>query len=253
MVLIWQWQKRKLFAIVLSFRPLTGIMVLIDFNINDEYFRFDVSVPLRGLWFLSSSVLWSIHQTASLFPSPYGDCGSYLRGQTFPLLWADEVSVPLRGLWFLSVPSYDARLEVSPKFPSPYGDCGSYLAIRRFYLTILINCFRPFTGIMVLIQFSGFIQSSTSSATFPSPYGDYGSYHAGRQTQRITSKACFRPLTGIMVLIRNGDGRIRNNDSVSVPLRGLWFLSKSRSSLNRQTYTKFPSPYGDYGSYPHPL
>ena len=161
------------------------------------------------------------------FPSPYGDCGSYHLPYCDQSTRRPPCFRPLTGIvvliFVVRLSHYSGRM----KFPSPYGDCGSYLAIRRFYLTILINCFRPFTGIMVLIQFSGFIQSSTSSATFPSPYGDYGSYHAGRQTQRITSKACFRPLTGIMVLIRNGDGRIRNNDSVSVPLRGLWFLSKS--------------------------
>ena len=110
---------------------------------------FDVSVPLRGLWFLSGQLVGYsklIHQ----FPSPYGDYGSYPR-QLLPLLksigivsvplrglWflsktVEEappmairfVSVPLRGLWFLSTPQTMDK-EGLYKFPSPYGDYGSY-------------------------------------------------------------------------------------------------------------------------------
>ena len=85
---------------------------------------FDVSVPLRGLWFLSGQLVGYsklIHQ----FPSPYGDYGSYPR-QLLPLLKSiGIVSVPLRGLWFLSTPQTMDK-EGLYKFPSPYGDYGSY-------------------------------------------------------------------------------------------------------------------------------
>ena len=103
-------------------------MVLIgDFDVNDEYFRFDVSVPLRGLWFLSTACRMPITGSASTvsvplrglwflsrdyarfnlitfdpFPSPYGDYGSYHECDTDELLNVVTVSVPLRGLWFLS-------------------------------------------------------------------------------------------------------------------------------------------------------
>ena len=41
----------------MSFRPLAGIMVLIfDALMNIQEFEWPVSVPLRGLWFLSSRV-----------------------------------------------------------------------------------------------------------------------------------------------------------------------------------------------------
>ncbi len=36
---------------------------------------------------------------------------------------------------------------------------------------------------------------------------------------------CFRPLAGIMVLIKANKKWLAKNYEVSVPLRGLWFLS----------------------------
>ena len=111
-----------------------------------------VSVPLRGLWFLSLKaflILSYRHQ----FPSPCGDYGSYLLlGYALPgrhtpgfrplagimvlistsLLpqqgLCRKVSVPLRGLWFLSA---------------------------TWYFTIFgswSGSFRPLAGIMVLIR-----------------------------------------------------------------------------------------------------
>ena len=63
---------------ILSFRPLAGIMVLIIFANGGSIAALNVSVPLRGLWFLSDiSSLPMVNDV-------------------------DEVSVPLRGLWFLS-------------------------------------------------------------------------------------------------------------------------------------------------------
>ena len=60
--------------------------------------------------------------------------------------------------------------------------------------------FRPLAGIMVLIATTSG-QSADSKFPFPSPCGDYGSY---LKRERVTT-------------IPKG--------SVSVPLRGLWFLS----------------------------
>ena len=62
------------------FRPLAGIMVLItEKNCRKESRAKIVSVPLRGLWFLSGQIL---KRTIRI---------------------TESVSVPLRGLWFLSV------------------------------------------------------------------------------------------------------------------------------------------------------
>ena len=45
----------------------------------------------------------------------------------------------------------------------------------------------------------------------------------------------------------------RKNIEVSVPLRGLWFLSNQIEGMVGNRISLFPSPYGDYVSYPHPL
>ena len=112
------------------------------------------------------------------FPSPYGDYGSYLDEEVKEKVKKRaEVSVPLRGLWFLS-----------------------YMTSMYIPLTTTL-CFRPLAGIMVLIANETMLQ-----------------------LRRTTS---FRPLTGIMVLIPNVGYReiFGLSAEVSVPLRGLWFLS----------------------------
>ena len=63
-----------------------------------------------------------------MFPSPYGDYGSYLEGKKVKVFYHVTVSVPLRGLWFLSNEYWEHYLEVK-------------------------RCFRPLTGIMVLILY----------------------------------------------------------------------------------------------------
>ena len=87
------------------FRPLAGIMVLILYQRGRGTISHygAVSVPLRGLWFLSEY--------------PHIDC----------FLGNKVVSVPLRGLWFLSTWVEEYKAE-----------------IREW-------CFRPLAGIMVLI------------------------------------------------------------------------------------------------------
>ena len=79
-------------------------MVLIDslpqvmLTLNRE-----VSVPLRGLWFLSKHGPIFKKAMAIMFPSPCGDYGSYHDSWAFYSMDEfNEVSVPLRGLWFLS-------------------------------------------------------------------------------------------------------------------------------------------------------
>ena len=117
-------------SIITSFRPLTGIMVLI------------LGVGL----YLGSTTPWS-------FPSPYGDYGSYRRIHT---ILADKVarkvSVPLRGLWFLSKTKTDKFTINLEMFPSPYGDYGSYRLQSPQGRNHEVLCFRPLTGIMVLIR-----------------------------------------------------------------------------------------------------
>ena len=122
-----------------SFRPLAGIMVLIDLealemcyddvqfpspcgdygsyhleSCNDWEWKRQVSVPLRGLWFLSTHLIISMKRCLKTFPSPCGDYGSY------PDLGLNPnndgkiiVSVPLRGLWFLSAPFINAFMKPS--------------------------------------------------------------------------------------------------------------------------------------------
>ena len=85
------------------FRPLAGIMVLIQFyTLSTEQKLVDVSVPLRGLWFLSGIVIMALVAITVLFPSPCGDYGSYLPSSSPQTCRSGNVSVPLRGLWFLS-------------------------------------------------------------------------------------------------------------------------------------------------------
>ena len=87
------------------------------------------------------------------------------------------------------------------KFPSPYGDYGSYLHFQV-------------------------VEKDGKYIMFPSPYGDYGSYLVVIKEVSRGKYLRFRPLTGIMVLIDKYIYRIGNEVvGVSVPLRGLWFLS----------------------------
>ena len=125
-----------------------------------------VSVPLRGLWFLSSDYSSSSSKTSS------------------------KVSVPLRGLWFLS-----------------------WKAVKK-KITEVKRGFRPLAGIMVLIDIvSEYYEEVTSS---------------------------FRPLAGIMVLIRQAPSRkTYESHLVSVPLRGLWFLSRLRHRRRPKNHSCF--------------
>ena len=154
-------------------------MVLIGENVAWWYRAVRlVSVPLRGLWFLSLFAETEKEEEIALeFPSPCGDYGSYQRGSDRAFLSGIfAVSVPLRGLWFLSA----GRKRIRPE--------------RSSYR------FRPLAGIMVLIVHR-MTKEEFKVMWFPSPCGDYGSY-------------------------RKTGGYIANAETVSVPLRGLWFLSR---------------------------
>ena len=110
-----------------------------------------VSVPLRGLWFLSKRL--------------FGNCAATL-----------AVSVPLRGLWFLShMNGCDGCFEDQQWFPSPCGDYGSYLDEDENEDEYRLVCFRPLAGIMVLISVI-VLATTMIIREFPSPCGDYGSY-----------------------------------------------------------------------------
>ena len=113
-------------------------------------------------------------------------------------------------------------IELLFSYPSPYGDYGSYETIQRGYPVC---------------------------TKFPSPYGDCGSYQVqqGKGKGRTTR---FRPLTGIVVLIaKHSILSIQTANRVSVPLRGLWFLSGDYIVATGEVDQWFPSPYGDCGSY----
>ena len=126
-------------------------MVLIaTFDIPDDLKAPSVSVPLRGLWFLSTSRKGRNHHEKNKFPSPYGDYGSYLIiiGLTskifrFPSPYGDYGS-------YHGSPS--TRMHSRMLFPSPYGDYGSYRIARDFKKPLDTDSFRPLTGIMVLIR-----------------------------------------------------------------------------------------------------
>ena len=134
------------------------------------------------------------------YPSPCGDYGSYQLGISKSLYEKIEyVSVPLRGLWFLSIDDFADALKRFNQFPSPCGDYGSYRLGKAGNLP-------------------------TDETRFPSPCGDYGSYH------------------------EDDDDVLFEDVAVSVPLRGLWFLSK-RTIYMSEPLERFPSPCGDYGSY----
>ena len=110
-----------------------------------------VSVPLRGLWFLSRRPFLQ-QLKRLLFPSPYGDYGSYRTVHFRVLHMEPEVSVPLRGLWFLSEHVDMCYITGLRAFPSPYGDYGSYRVAMDLASRQIRESFRPLTGIMVLIE-----------------------------------------------------------------------------------------------------
>ena len=165
-----------------SFRPLAGIMVLIDYCEKNDVTWEGVSVPLRGLWFLSQELRPYFHMS-DLF-----------------------VSVPLRGLWFLSNAEVVGIIEI-------------------------VKCFRPLAGIMVLID-CRHRRPQGHMEEFPSPCGDYGSYQLVSAWHSWKANSVSVPLRGLWFLSKKvlTFPCKRSIIRVSVPLRGLWFLSLESSS-----------------------
>ena len=111
-----------------SFRPLAGIMVLI-YTVKKVVDIADgvVSVPLRGLWFLSWYEALALAIFAVVVSVPLR--GLWFLSKTifnYQRTNRKAVSVPLRGLWFLSGCGKRGQHERHNKFPSPCGDYGSY-------------------------------------------------------------------------------------------------------------------------------
>ena len=191
-----------------------------DFN-NKSKERL-VSVPLRGLWFLSTAWLMRIVKIATYSFRPLAGIMVLI---LYLLKWEawfyEKVSVPLRGLWFLS------RV-----YKLTTGETLSFRPLAGIMVLISVvpvlnrwsaSCFRPLAGIMVLI------------------------FQRKRWVCR-TVRGRFRPLAGIMVLIVHEMCHLwQEYDGVSVPLRGLWFLSDRPIMVI--WLCQFPSPCGDYGSY----
>ena len=186
-----------------------------------------LSVPLRGLWFLSClngpyiqlSMFWC-------FPSPCGDYGSYLtilRNTRVRVL----LSVPLRGLWFLSTTGNKPFIIIITLLSVPLRGLWFLSVCSTLYIAIYkALSFRPLAGIMVLIGIH-FLRKAQAEKIFPSPCGDYGSYQYvidGIAYTRILSV----PLRGLWFLSPTQSFRgYYQSGFLSVPLRGLWFLSLS--------------------------
>ena len=128
-------------------------MVLIIWRTNsgNNHAANEVSVPLRGLWFLSIFYGKQEKSNHRLFPSPCGDYGSYLRRYTTTKKPKSRFR-PLAGIMVLII----------------------NLA-KNVYISASLG-FRPLAGIMVLIRSRGHIMALLDLLGFPSPCGDYGSY-----------------------------------------------------------------------------
>ena len=187
-----------------------------------------------------------------LFPSPCGDYGSYLFAPGNRCHRHSEVvSVPLRGLWFLSFCGRMSVIFIPTAFPSPCGDYGSYRNSTNSGSSTGWGRFPSPCGDYGSYQDEVFTKVQVDFGQFPSPCGDYGSYRHGTRSYCSFKLESFRPLAGIMVLIKmkfSPKYRLTLasfrplagimvlivmalvaiavlNLRVSVPLRGLWFLS----------------------------
>ena len=136
-----------------SFRPLAGIMVLIGSGLFFGcWFRGDVSVPLRGLWFLSGEKKKKIKKsTPKKFPSPCGDYGSY-RLRRFTIMTNDKKKSfrPLAGIMVLICWLYHVQRRHGASF-RPLAGIMVLIMIMTNTWRQRSNSFRPLAGIMVLI------------------------------------------------------------------------------------------------------
>ena len=89
----------------------------------------------------------------------------------------------------------------------------------------------------------------TGQLVFPSPCGDYGSYQGGGNVDKTKDPCKFpSPCGDYGSYLKNNIIVFDTESKVSVPLRGLWFLSRWTRTTDL-TLIRFPSPCGDYGSY----
>ena len=185
-----------------------------------------VSVPLRGLWFLSQK---SRRSSLTLWRSFRPLAGIMVLISIRFMARKDGpagVSVPLRGLWFLSRGKQQRTHRNVLQFPSPCGDYGSYR-----------NLVFPFRSLPL---------------SFPSPCGDYGSYQSLASDVDYPKRGSFRPLAGIMVLIPRRKRTWLHTKILFPSPCGDYGSYPSCHAGNMNEYVvSFPSPCGDYGSY-HP-
>ena len=112
-----------------NFRPLAGIMVLIDrYKAEMALYLKENFRPLAGIMVLIDSSWREFEDACTKFPSPCGDYGSYRLA-----------------LWLY-------HKVVTVLFPSPCGDYGSYRTVSPMVSSITKHHFRPLAGIMVLIR-----------------------------------------------------------------------------------------------------
>ena len=146
----------------------------------------------------------------------------YVRWQM--LYRASIVSVPLRGLWFLSCFMGKRIICVDSKVSVPLRGLW-FLSVEQFAAT------------------------HDSMRLFPSPCGDYGSYQTlhdiWKSVWLLFPSPCgdYGSYQPCPIPFHQRHGR------VSVPLRGLWFLSSKNGYRDGIYVVTFPSPCGDYGSY----
>ena len=110
-----------------------------------------VSVPLRGLWFLSTALTSSSHGHLFSFRPLAGIMVLIYRRTRALKHYSVERFRPLAGIMVLILNSFMDEQETG------------------------VHCFRPLAGIMVLIK-GGINMLEERLQEFPSPCGDYGSY-----------------------------------------------------------------------------
>ena len=163
-----------------------------------------VSVPLRGLWFLSPTVNEvDQNKVEESFRPLAGIMVLILRKDSVIMKSIQNVSVPLRGLWFLSRKSSLSSCE--SLLSSCFRPLAGIMVLIFKNDTVEVRekktgSFRPLAGIMVLIGTIEPWQPNTNRE-FPSPCGDYGSYQSLIPCGSSVAIPSFRPLAGIMVLI----------------------------------------------------
>ena len=119
-------------------------------------------------------------------------------------------------------------VQISKEFPSPCGDYGSYPGCAKLPTLLIPTNFRPLAGIMVLILYDLGKDEVFTKVQFPSPCGDYGSYRLKGTARKIRHNYKISvPLRGLWFLSWDISSTYPGSTgSISVPLRGLWFLSK---------------------------